>query len=141
MKGYGFIRKICICLGLVLLSSYITFSVKVNKIAKADTESRAECVIEAESRRIVYESHGDKRLPMASTTKILTALTVLETCEDLQEKVTIPKQAEGKNNQFTYSGFSLNQSIDVSQLLSLLVILASILLMISSRDTVCWGIG
>jgi len=102
MKGYGFIRKICICLGLVLLSSYMTFSVKVNKIAKADTESRAECVIEAESRRIVYESHGDKRLPMASTTKILTALTVLETCEDLQEKVTIPKQAEGIEGSSVY---------------------------------------
>ena len=41
--------------------------------ATSATEAKAECVIELNSRRILYESNGDVRLPMASTTKIATA--------------------------------------------------------------------
>ena len=75
---------------------------KERKIVFADTESRAECVIEADSRRIIYEMRGDRRLPMASTTKILTAITVLSMCEDLQQKITIPSQAEGIEGSSVY---------------------------------------
>ena len=40
----------------------------------------AECVMEQNSRRVLYENNGDTRLPMASTTKVATAITVLEVC-------------------------------------------------------------
>ncbi len=70
---------------------------------KADVPpAQAECVVELHSRRILYQSNGDLRLPMASTTKILTAITVLENCRDLQQKIVIPKAAEGVEGSSVY---------------------------------------
>ena len=58
---------------------YPLFSVPKKTIeASAERFSSAECVMEVESRRILFQEHGDVRLPMASTTKIVTALSVLE---------------------------------------------------------------
>lgn len=64
--------------------------------------ARAECVMELESRRILYESHGDTRLPMASTTKIATAATVLSLCEDVGAEFAIPNDAEGIEGSSVY---------------------------------------
>ncbi|MBQ5361943.1 MAG: D-alanyl-D-alanine carboxypeptidase, partial [Clostridia bacterium] len=41
----------------------------------------AAILMEAESGRVLYEQHAHTRMPMASTTKIMTALVVLEHCE------------------------------------------------------------
>ena len=65
-------------------------------------EGKAECVMEKNSRRILYQSNGDCRLPMASTTKIATAITVLESCDNIQEKICIPQQAEGVEGSSVY---------------------------------------
>ena len=65
-------------------------------------EGKAECVMEMSSRRILYESNGDTRLPMASTTKIVTAITVLEICEDLQSEIIIPNEAVGIEGSSVY---------------------------------------
>lgn len=70
--------------------------------AHAATISSAECVMETESRRILYEQHGDVRLPMASTTKIATAISVLESGIDVEKKVTIPKCAVGIEGSSVY---------------------------------------
>lgn len=64
--------------------------------------ARAECVMEADSRRILYERNGEQALPMASTTKILTAITVLENCEDLAEEFPVPAQAAGVEGSSVY---------------------------------------
>ena len=65
-------------------------------------EGKGECVIELNSGRILYQSHGDLRLPMASTTKILTAITALEMTNDLQEMVIIPAEAVGVEGSSVY---------------------------------------
>lgn len=64
--------------------------------------AKAECVMELHSRRILYQSHGDIRLPMASTTKILTAATVLENCTDIQQEIAIPDEAVGVEGSSVY---------------------------------------
>lgn len=59
----------------------------------AATESQAECVIDCESLTFLHTKNADARLPMASTTKILTAIIIIEDC-DPDEIVSVPKQAE-----------------------------------------------
>lgn len=58
--------------------------------------------MEVNSRRILYESRGDLRLPMASTTKILTAITVIENCDNVKKEFTIPQEAEGIEGSSVY---------------------------------------
>lgn len=87
------ISKKIICLCLFILSWFL-FPVKNNHVsAQGLQEGRAECVMELHSRRILYEKNGEERLPMASTTKILTAITILEHEKNLQEKFVVPNCA------------------------------------------------
>ena len=84
-----------------LLSLLLLFPVGSTLKADGATESMGECVVEVSSRRFLSERNADKRLPMASTTKILTALVILEE-EKLDEIVTVPKQAEGTEGSSVY---------------------------------------
>lgn len=90
------------CLILCICLCGAGFHVKKYNGKAEISAGKAECVIECNSGRILYESHGDLRLPMASTTKILTAITVLEMAEDLQENVVIPPEAVGIEGSSVY---------------------------------------
>ncbi|MGN1078006.1 MAG: D-alanyl-D-alanine carboxypeptidase family protein, partial [Candidatus Gallimonas sp.] len=69
--------------------------------ALAATESLAECVTEVSSRRVLYEKNGDCDLPMASTTKVLTAILIIDDC-NLDEKVIVPAEAAGVEGSSVY---------------------------------------
>ncbi|MBO5239880.1 MAG: D-alanyl-D-alanine carboxypeptidase [Clostridia bacterium] len=88
-----------------LISAYLCASCS-SPCLKATAENfvaaKAECVMELNSRRVLYESRGDIRLPMASTTKILTAATVLENVSELKQQVKIPVQAVGIEGSSVY---------------------------------------
>ena len=101
-------QKKRLCLRLVtasLISAYLCapFSSPCYKAAAENyVEAKAECVMELNSRRVLYESRGDIRLPMASTTKIVTAATVLDNVSNLKEEVKIPAQAAGVEGSSVY---------------------------------------
>lgn len=56
-----------------------------------EVRAKAECVAELSSRRILYAYNAEERLPMASTTKIAAALTVLLSNTPLDEPFAVPK--------------------------------------------------
>ena len=87
----------------LIIAFIVFFPLKVAKV-KGETvlEGKAECVIEKETGRILYEKRGDIRLPLASTTKILTAITVLETCANIEEVISIPQEAVGIEGSSVY---------------------------------------
>lgn len=64
--------------------------------------AKAACVTELNSRRILYEHNGEAKLPMASTTKILTAISVIESEKNLDEAFEIPAAAEGVEGSSVY---------------------------------------
>ena len=77
----------------------------IPNVTKAETpyvEGNAECVMELNSRRVLYEKKGDIRLPMASTTKILTAITILENYNSIEKEILIPEQAVGVEGSSVY---------------------------------------
>ena len=55
--------------------------------------AKAYALMEAGSSRLLLAENGRERRPMASTTKIMTALLVLESGEDLDTLVTVPREA------------------------------------------------
>ena len=90
---------------LLLIFSFLCIPFKDVRFVRAETaysEGKAECVMELNSRRILYALREDKKLPMASTTKIVTAITVLDLCDDLKQEIVIPVQAEGVEGSSVY---------------------------------------
>ena len=69
--------------------------------ASAYTLSYGECVMEVNSGRILSSNNLNVRLPMASTTKILTALTVIENF-DIDKEITVPKSSVGIEGSSIY---------------------------------------
>lgn len=77
------------------------------KAKKYADSARAECVMEVSSRRILYQKNGEEKLPMASTTKIATALTVLTEAEAygagaLDETFSVPQTGCGTEGSSVY---------------------------------------
>lgn len=62
---------------------------------------KSAILIEASSGRVLYEKNACERLPMASTTKIATALTVLNNA-NLDDVVTVDKRAVGVEGSSLY---------------------------------------
>lgn len=58
------------------------------------TSAKAHILMEVSTGRVFDEYNADEKLPMASTTKILTGLLAAENC-NLDEIVTVPKEATG----------------------------------------------
>ena len=86
----------------IIATALCCFGKKNEVLAAENNAAKAVCVMEQSSRRVLYERNGDIRLPMASTTKIATAATVLDMQKDLQETVTIPRGAVGVEGSSVY---------------------------------------
>ncbi len=71
------------------------------EISHAAESAKAECVLEVSSRRVLHEENAETNLPMASTTKVLTAILIIDSC-NLDEEVAVPKEAEGTEGSSVY---------------------------------------
>ena len=63
-------------------------------LAQGETSAKAACVMEMETGRVLFEYNARARLPMASTTKVMTALLAIEN-GDLSAPVTCSANAFG----------------------------------------------
>lgn len=64
--------------------------------------AKAMCVMEASTGRVLYEKNPSEIMPMASTTKIMTAITAIENCPDLDKKFEISPKAVGVSGTSIY---------------------------------------
>ncbi len=81
---------------VVTVFSVFCFSSTRYIVYAEDSIAKGMCVIECNSGRVIYEKNKDMKLAMASTTKIVTAITVLDNYTgDLDDKITIPDEAVG----------------------------------------------
>ena len=79
------------------------------------TTARGMVVCEQSTGRVLYSKDADLKLPMASLTKIITAIVVIENNEDLDEIVTIPKEATGIEGSTIY--LKEGEHLTISELL------------------------
>ena len=77
--------------------------------------SKYALVLERSTNTILFSKNGYNKTPMASTTKIMTAIIVLENTENLSQTVTISKKAASIGG--SRLGLSFNSQITVKDLL------------------------
>lgn len=78
-------------LKLIVANLFILFSFIANVYA-ADISSPAAVVICEETGRILYNKNANERKKMASLTKLMTAIILVENC-DMNENINVAKQA------------------------------------------------
>lgn len=84
----------------IFIGVFVPFSVRADA-PNISVSASSAVLIEAESGRVLYAKDENKRRPMASTTKIMTALVALENAK-LDMAVKIPKEAVGIEGSSLY---------------------------------------
>ncbi len=88
---------------LLFAGVLLLFSSSVNILAADGINVSAESavLIEVSGGRVIYEKNAYSRMPMASTTKIMTALVAIE-CGDLDRIVSVSEKAVGVEGSSIY---------------------------------------
>ena len=84
------------------------------ELSAPDVSARAAVLIDAASGAVLFEKNSSERLPMASTTKIMTAYVILNSLP-LDRVVTVPKEATRIEGSSIY--LQENEEITVETLL------------------------
>lgn len=93
---------------IIFLFSFLLMGLKFisfpNAYANAQylTSANGMCVMESTTGRVLYSKNENKQMPMASTTKIMTAITAIENCKNLDEEFEISPKAVGISGTSIY---------------------------------------
>ena len=82
--------------------SLVVFSTNALPLALPSVSARSAILISAEDGSVFFEKNPDERLGPASTTKLMTALTVRSLVEDPDAVVKIPREAVGIEGSSIY---------------------------------------
>ena len=75
---------------------YVWLEEEISKAKEDKTpniNSRSAVIFDRASKTVIWGKNENKEVPMASTTKIMTAIVMLENVSNLQEKVEVCRQA------------------------------------------------
>ena len=105
-------RKLCLlfCVLSVCFAAYIS----IQSPLYANASAAAEIAMELTTETTLFERNADAKLPMASTTKIMTAIIIIEDC-NLDEELVVDSSAVGVEGSSIY--LKENECIDVRDLL------------------------
>ncbi len=115
MSKQGYIKILSAIMLLFSLAG--TFIIKAG--AAELSGARAAVLIDAKTCKILYQRNAYARLPMASTTKIMTALVALKYLEP-QEELTVPPEAVGVEG--TSASFSAGEVYSLEEMLYALLL-------------------
>ena len=97
MKQQLLTRGLSLIVAVILLSGIAALPI----LAAPSVSAKSAILIEAESGKVLYQQHAFRRLPMASTTKIMTAIVALES-GDVKRTVTVSPDATGIEGSSIY---------------------------------------
>jgi D-alanyl-D-alanine carboxypeptidase len=80
-----------------------------------DVNAQSYVVVDADTGRILSSRNADVKLPMASTTKIMTSILAIESIDNLNKLVQIPEYCTGVEGSSIY--LKPNQQVSVLDLL------------------------
>ncbi len=94
-------KIIIIAISIISIFSIMISNINMSHITYANASNSAEIVMEISSGRVVHSVNPNERKFMASTTKILTAITIIENC-NLNDIVEVKKQTTGIEGSSIY---------------------------------------
>ncbi|MBE5735648.1 MAG: D-alanyl-D-alanine carboxypeptidase [Clostridiales bacterium] len=80
---------------MTILYMLLSQSVVVYARNEIDSCARGMVVVDGMTDTVLYSNNADTRLPMASTTKIATAIVAIENCDDLDTDFVVSDRAVG----------------------------------------------
>lgn len=88
---------------LLILSTFLLSMMALLAYADSGVSAgaRSSALYNPDTKTFLYQSNANERLPMASTTKIVTALIAIESL-DLEESIQVPKEAVGIEGSSLY---------------------------------------
>lgn len=102
-------KKFCVLIFFIVLTSVFVFFILHNVLIQTtnislgvNTSAKAMCVMESSTGRVLYSKNAKQKLAMASTTKIMTAITAIENCSNIDEKFVISPKAVGISGTSLY---------------------------------------
>lgn len=99
LKNKTVLAIFCFLLMLIMLLSSLmpkkSINVNAEEMENFSCTAKSMVVIEAVSKRVLLEKNMNEQLPMASTTKIMTALVAIENCKNLDEQFAVDNRAVG----------------------------------------------
>ena len=96
MKKQSLVRALALICALLPL-----FGVSVCAHAAPDVSAKSAVLMEAESGKVLFQKNAFVRLPMASTTKIMTAIVAIES-GNIGRTVKVPPKAVGVEGSSVY---------------------------------------
>ena len=105
-KNNAIIYITVILITILLMSMLSVYASATYKSSKATgftqkISAKASVIYEPTNNVFIYEKNGNERLPMASTTKIMTAMVVVKNC-DVNETVVIGPESVGIEGSSAY---------------------------------------
>ena len=94
---------------------FLIFSGIIKAEAMPEISAQAYVLMDAKSGRILKSHNANTKLPIASTTKIMTAILALETIENLNQRIEVPPECCGIEGSSIY--LQPKQSVSVIDLL------------------------
>ena len=95
------LRAWIVSLFIIVSMILTTMAVMASAEGRSRSSARAMALYSPELDTFLFTKNADERLPMASTTKIMTALVTLENTQ-LDQRITIPREAVGIEGSSLY---------------------------------------
>ena len=91
-KSTFILKKILFCFLILIQFIYITNKLYATNKEFTKIDVPSALVMDMNSGRILFDKNGEEKRPMASLTKIMTSILLVENC-DLDELIEVPKEA------------------------------------------------
>lgn len=102
---------------LIMIFTY-TSSAFAEKLAAPTLNAQSAIMIDMKTGKVIFEKSPNEKLYPASTTKILTAIIALESCEDLSEVVTASHAAiDPITLEDSHMGILVGEQLTIEQLI------------------------
>lgn len=85
-----------------LFLTMILLTVPAMAVETVSTSASAAILMDSESGRVLYDYNADQQRPIASITKLMTALVAVELCPDLSTEVTVRQEWTGAEGSSMY---------------------------------------